>query len=250
MSPPPPRGAAQVLVDVANAFGRVYGSLGVLRARFADVAAEHGTLERGHVAGLRPAILDVLDAHRDLLAGAGVVTAPGFLADAHHWLEWWWGGPSQAVAPLRVSLDPSSPDYFDYTASDWYATVAARCAPHVAGPYVDYACTNEYALTLALPCGGPDRFAGIVAADMVVANLERWLMPRLCALDRPLVLVNAKGRVVASASAGFAPGVLVPANGSELIGLSRGAWRRAGVDPDAMGWALWDPAPTPGRAGP
>jgi hypothetical protein len=127
-----------------------------------------------------------------------VVTAPGLLADAPRWLEWWWGaGPER----LRVNLDPAAPDFYDYTTTEWY-TASAPC---LAGPYVDFACTNEYAITMSVPVVG----FGVAAADILVASLERRVLPALVALDRPVALTNAAGRVIASNTPELTPGLRV-----------------------------------------
>jgi hypothetical protein len=83
-------------------------------------------------------------------------------------------------------------------------------ARHVAGPYVDYACTNEYALTVAAPVTIHDRFAGVAAADVLVSSLERQLLPALRTLSEPAVLLNSGGRVIASSSPQYASGMHVP----------------------------------------
>jgi hypothetical protein len=234
------RRAEQVLAAVACEVGRVFRSLRRLETDFSDVVARAGGPTRAELASVRPTIFEVLDDHRGLVAGAGVIAAPDLLADAGRWLEWWWSPSPKEIVPLRVNLDPTSPDCFDYTTAAWYVTTARTSAPCVAGPYVDYACTNDYALTVAIPSGSPAGLTGIVAADVLVSNLERRVLPRLRSLGRPMALANAQGRVIASSSPRYAPGNRVPAGGSDPIVLSPSAWRRAGVEPGAMGWTLRD----------
>src|SRR6185295_1720745 len=188
--------AAEVLGDVADELDRVFAGLADLGRAFG--ALEGDPLSRTDVETLRPDIFALLAAHEDLLNGAGVVTAPGLLADAPRWLEWWWGpGPE----PLRVNLDPAAPDFYDYTTTEWFAATE----PAMSGPYVDYACTNEYAITLSVPVPG----FGIAAADVLVANLERRVLPTLVAIDRPVALTNGDGRIIASNAAALAPGLRV-----------------------------------------
>jgi len=74
---------------------------------------------------------------------------------------------------------------------------------------VGYACTNEYALTVAVPVTVQGQFAGVAAADVLASRLERRLLPALRTLRRPAVLLNAGGRVVASSSPEFASGMRV-----------------------------------------
>jgi hypothetical protein len=194
------RPAGEFLGDVIGELDRVFEALAELGAAFGALAGD--PLRRSDVETLRPAIFALLGDHADLVNGAGVVTAPGLLADAERWLEWWWGvGPE----PLRVNLDPAAPDFYDYTTTEWFAATA----PGTAGPYVDYACTNEYAITLSVPVPG----FGVAAADVLVASLERRVLPALVGLDRPTALTNGAGRIIASNDPALAPGLRVDAEG-------------------------------------
>jgi hypothetical protein len=213
MSAPP---VEDVLGDVVVELERVFAGLSALGAALVALAATREPLRREHVETLQPAIFELLAEHPDLVAGAGVVTAPELLEDAPRWLEWWWSSDRGAPEPLRVNLDPSAPDFYDYTTTEWYSAPADR----VAGPYVDYACTNEYALTLSSPVRLGGRRLGVAAADVLVASLERRVLPALVALGRPTALVNAEGRVIAANAPELLPGMRV-----ELPAPSRGSWQ-------------------------
>jgi hypothetical protein len=229
--------ARTVLTRVAAEFEQVIASLEPLRQSFGQLAAAPGPATLDDLAALQPRIHDLLARHRGLVAGAGVVTAPGLLADAEYWLEWWWS-PAGAAEPgrLRVNLDPGSPDFFDYPAEDWFATPRGTARPHVSGPSVDYACTSEYALTIALPVTAGDRFAGVAAADVLVSSLEERVLPRLRGLSPSCVLATGQGRVVASASPRFAPG-LRAAPAAQRVTLPSG---KTGTPGFALDWQLLD----------
>src|SRR4051794_14341117 len=80
-----------VLAAVASEFDRIYAELDPIGKRFAGLLdASGGRITREELASLRPAVFAVLAKHRDLVAGTGVFTVPGLLADAECWLEWWW----------------------------------------------------------------------------------------------------------------------------------------------------------------
>ena len=199
-----------VLERITGELEQIFASLGPIAAGFADLVDSPVTDRPDGLSRLRDVTFDVLSRHDGLVAGAGAIAAPDALPDSHYWLRWWWTRATGAPEALRVNLDPAAPDFFDYTSADWYRTPLRTSVRHVAGPYVDYACTNEYALTVAVPVMLRNRFVGVAAADVLVSSLERQLLPALRTLSRPAVLLNAGGRVIASTSPQYASGMRVP----------------------------------------
>jgi hypothetical protein len=197
--------------------GEVFGALDTLAGELVAICAGAGGLAgrpaRDDLIPLRPSIFEILQAHRGLVAGAGIITAPDLLRDAPRWLEWWWTNAAGSPEALRINLDPAAPDFFDYTTADWYATPLNSLARRVAGPYVDYACTNEYAVTLSTPVRAGSDLLGVAAADVLVSSLETRVLPALTGIGHPAVLANADGRVIASNSPHWAPGMRVPVDG-------------------------------------
>lgn len=177
------------------------------------VAGVAGMLFRDDLATLRPEIFKILDSRRDLVAGAGLIMTPGVLRDEPRWLEWWWTNGGGTHEPLRINLDPAAPDFFDYTTADWYATPARTLGRRAAGPYVDYACTNQYSITLSTPVLLGDDLLGMAAADVTVASLERRVLPVLMAIPHPVILANGDGRVIAANSPRWAPGQRIALGG-------------------------------------
>jgi hypothetical protein len=212
------RAGRDLLGTVAAEFEQIFAALRPLADGFAAINEP----SRDRLAALREPIFRLLAEHRDLVAGAGAIPAPGLLVDADYWLEWWWTRPSGTPEALRVNLDPTAPDFFEYSAAEWYRTPERTLTGRVAGPYVDYACTAEYATTVALPVRAGERFLGIVAADVPIARLERRVLPALRRLGRPLALTNAAGRVVSSSTSQCLPGQLLPLDELAPIAL-RGA---------------------------
>ncbi len=160
------------------------------------------------LAEVRPLIGRILAAETDMVAGAGVVSAPGALADAPRWLEWWIATANGPQA-LRVTLDPRLSDFYDYTTADWYHIPEQTGASAVAGPYVDVQGTNEYTVTFSLPILVEAQFLGVAAADVYVTGLERRLLPDLAVLSFPTVLANADDRVIVTTDPRWLPGALL-----------------------------------------
>jgi hypothetical protein len=190
---------------VAAELESVAGSLESLRA--AALAA--GELTRAGLAGLQAPAAELLRRHEGFTVGAGVVLAPGALADAERWIEWWWADRGAGLGRLEVDLDERSAEFYDYTTAEWYREPARTGRPALAGPYVDYICTHAYTFTLALPLGREGRFLGVAGADVLAEEVERAVLPALAARRRTTVLASGDGRVIASNDARYAPGVVL-----------------------------------------
>jgi hypothetical protein len=208
------RPAEETLGDVLNDLELLFTDLDGLAEKMIDLARRAGTtggaLAREDMATLRPVIFNILSTRKGLVAGSGVIVAPDLLHDAPRWLEWWWTTPAGTPEALRINLDPTAPDFFDYTTADWYATPARTLARRVSGPYVDYVCTNTYTITLATPVCHDGQLLGISAADVLISSLEQRVLPVLTAMPHPVVLANGDRRVIASNSPNWAPGMSIP----------------------------------------
>lgn len=117
---------------------------------------------------------------------------------------------------LVTDTDPAGAHFFDYTLMPWYAGPAgARTgAPGrtIAGPYVDYLCTDDYTMTFTeavwRDVDGVSTFAGVAGVDVRVMAVEAMFLPVLRASNRHLVVLNRFGRVVVSNTARWLSGDL------------------------------------------
>ncbi|MEU6619850.1 cache domain-containing protein [Streptomyces litmocidini] len=204
-------GPARAVADtdpVDAVVGRVRDTLEEVFAAVAETGADTGALLAGATgAGREPVAADLTAlrpglharlADHPLVSGVGFVAAPGLLTDVPGWLEWWQRGPDGAVRPLLLDLDPEHSAYSDYTHWDWYTLPRETGRRAVAGPYVDYLCSDEYSLTLSAPVALDGRFVGVAAADVYLRHFEAAVLPVLQRLPAPARLVNARGRVAAS----------------------------------------------------
>ncbi|MEU0335164.1 hypothetical protein [Streptomyces sp. NPDC006193] len=190
-----------VAAQVGGALEAVFETVAATRAETAAllhrVAAEGRPPVSADLAALRPG-LHLRLGRGELVSGAGFVAAPGLLTDVPVCLEWWQRGARGDVRPLLLDLDPGRSAYCDYTHWDWFALPRDTGRRAVAGPYVDYLCSDEYSLTLSEPVVVQGRFAGVAAADVYLRHFEAAVLPLLRRLARPARLVNARGRVAAS----------------------------------------------------
>jgi hypothetical protein len=206
--------ADHVLDDLDAELSRVFGALRGLAAEYVGIvrgARASGDVVRiKDLATLRPTIFAILDSHPGTIVGSGVITAADLLDDTTRWLEWWWPRTGTPPEQLRVNLDPSAPDFYDYTSEDWYTHPERTRDIGIAGPFVDHVCTGEYSATLTVPALDGDDFLGAAAADILVSSIERRLLPSLLRVDRPLVVATAAGRIVVSTDPSWSPGLLLP----------------------------------------
>jgi hypothetical protein len=203
---------ARVMADVlASVLGGVFDALGEIVTTTERLLAG-ARLTRADLTALDPLAVRALQADDDLVIGAGYVAAPGVVADAKYWLQWWadydiprTGRPQ----PLQVELDPAAELFRDYTELPWFTVPAETGERHVTGPYVDYMCTDEYTFTFTIPVRAHGRFAGVVGADIHANDVEKLAYSRLVRLGSPVALLNSACRVVAAADSAYVAGDLV-----------------------------------------
>lgn len=180
-------------------------------------ARNSGPLTRSKVDALvEPHALKTLDLRGVPVYGAGFIAAIDLLSDAHSHLAWWQGEDRRQLVLASQSLNKEN---IDYSALEWYRVPMATGEPHVAGPYVDYLCSDEYTITIAVPAEVDGLRIGVAGLDLLVSAVEQDLMHRFAALGRQVTLTNGVGRVVVSTDPRCATGDSV--RGSGLADLPR-----------------------------
>ncbi|WP_259314127.1 FCD domain-containing protein [Capillimicrobium parvum] len=195
---------APVLDRVCTALEAVFDEIASVRAVVLELpAAPHRT----DLAPIRDRVHAILE-RSPLVAGAGMVFAPGALRDAPRWLEWWRRAGSGPPVFLNAELDPGRPEFYDYEAAEWFTTPRDTGTRWIAGPFVDHSGTNEHILTLTMPVVRDGRFLGVAGADIAVGSIEPIAGPALAAVGADAVLLNHRGRVIATNTPRWPVGVL------------------------------------------
>jgi hypothetical protein len=187
---------------VAEYFGKAIGALESWKPLLAaDIAAARAS---------GPFTSEMLDdlvepyAHRtfdslDLpVYGAGFIAALDSLADAGSHLAWWQGADRTKLVLASQSINK---EHIDYSELEWYRVPQATGEAHVAGPYVDYLCSDEYTITVAAPVAIGDDFIGVAGLDLLIDQVERDLTPRLVGFEANITIINGVGRVLLSTDA-------------------------------------------------
>ncbi|WP_336659769.1 hypothetical protein [Leucobacter sp. USHLN153] len=161
-----------------------------------------GRLTGGQLAALLEAgANEVLDTSDRPIYGAGFC-ASGHLVTEGNPLAWWQGQQRGLLASSTFGPGQAA---IDLVRLEWYRVPEATGQRHVAGPFVDYLCSNEVTLTSAIPVSVAGEFWGVACADVLVSSLEDALHPML-ATFASTTLVNASGRVVLSNEPDFETG--------------------------------------------
>lgn len=174
---------------------------------------------------VEPYALEALDLTDVPVYGAGFIAAIDLLSDARSHLAWWQGADKRQLVLASQSVNK---EHIDYSELEWYRVPLETSNPHVAGPYVDYLCSDEYTITIAVPLLIRGVFAGVAGLDLLVGEVERQLTPRFAALGHQVTLVNGVGRVVVSTDPRCATGDSV--RGSRLADLPRAACHGVALD--------------------
>lgn len=222
----PDPATAEVVRTVEALAADVFDRVARLRATVEQILAAAPVVRQRDLAPLEAPTRGVLEQVDGAVAGAGFVARPGLLDDLGWWLEWWTvGDDHHRAVRLLVETDADADGFRDYTVLPWYDVPLRTGRPHVAGPYVDYLCSDEYMLTFTVPVLRDGGFAGVVGADVPVRHVERMLVPALRRVAAPAALVNAEGRVVAGNRPtlvtghllrGLDPAALAPCAGTPL----------------------------------
>ena len=164
-------------------------------------------LAQGALSGAQLAALIEEDAHSVLatphrpIYGAGFCATEDIVTEGNP-LAWWQGAERSLLASSTFGPGQAA---IDLQRLEWYRVPAETRRRHVAGPFVDYLCSNEITVTVSQPVMLGDQFVGVVCADVLVASLEELLLPAVTGLGAA-TLVNANGRVVVSAEADYETG--------------------------------------------
>lgn len=139
----------------------------------------------------------------DLLLGTGFVASREALTDKTWYLAWWQGQRQQLLGEAgSVTGLP-----LDYTKREWFRRPSVTGERHIAGPYVDYVCSDEFVVTSTQPVVVEGRMVGVVGSDILAETLEHLLLDPITAAGA--ILVNDHGRAVISADHRIGAGDMV-----------------------------------------
>ncbi len=167
--------------------------------------------ESGKLTGNQLAQLVEKDAKQLVQESANQVYGAGFCAsalvvDEGNPLAWWQG---EELIQLATSTFGPGQAEINLSRLEWYRVPRTTLRSHVAGPFVDYLCSNQITITLSLPIMIGEEFGGVICADVLVETLERNVLPSLKLLGQA-TLLNFSGRVVLSTGIEYDTGMRYP----------------------------------------
>ncbi|WP_417367006.1 cache domain-containing protein [Glutamicibacter arilaitensis] len=189
--------------SIQSYFDELLKRLGVLRS---DLEARLGALEScpgsetvdEHV---QQSIKLLRESLQLPLSGAGFVAVEDYISNVQ-WHMAWWQGP-ELERRLLVAMETAGDIY---PRREWFSIPISEQRVHIAGPYVDFLCTDDYTLTFTSPVLVGGKAVGIAGFDLLVADFEEPMSRMLQELDPRATVINSHGKVLASASAQLACG--------------------------------------------
>lgn len=191
---------------------RMFDSLTAMQPLVLDLTGSAGPVYRKTLTALREPLGELIHAHAGLVDGAGLAVAPGLLADADLWLQWWRRGSDGGLHFKEHTFNPDSVNFYDYTALDWFNIPAATGEPVLVGPYVDSGGTDLRVITAALAVAHNQNLCSVLAADLSLDFLEVLFLRSLRRREQHVALVTGTGKVVVSNTARHATGTLLTPN--------------------------------------
>lgn len=200
-------GALGTAIDLVDEFfDGVFAPLNAwlpnLQLQIHEQLASGGSISGLQLAGMvENDVRQILDTRERPLYGAGYCASDSVVTEGNPLA--WWQGPERSL--LGASMFGPGQAAIDLFRLEWFRIPEATRQSHVAGPFVDYLCSNEITITAAVPVAIEGEFAGVICADVLVSSLEEVLLPKLAELT-DATLVNAGGRVVVSTDVSYETG--------------------------------------------
>ncbi len=138
-------------------------------------------------------VYNILDTSPRQLYGAGYCASDVVINEGNPLA--WWQGSNRSL--LGASMFGPGQAAIDLQRLEWYRIPETTEKRHVAGPFVDYLCSNEVTITASMPLKIDGKFAGVICVDVLVSSLEQTLLPGLAELGGA-TLTNSNGRVIIS----------------------------------------------------
>ena len=176
-------------------------------------AAELPVTGHALAALVQPGAFGVLDTGDRPLYGAGFCASAAVVGEGNP-LAWWQGADRHLLASSTFGPGQAA---IDLERLEWFRVPKLTGAQHVAGPFVDYLCSNEITLTSSMPVVVDGEFLGVACADVLVSRIEECLLPSIRGIAGA-ALVNAHGRVVVSSDPDRQTGDRFPGVASDEAG--------------------------------
>lgn len=193
----PERVASIGLEHIDNFFDEVFAILTAWAPsvkRDIEQQLQNGYLTSGQLADLvEEGSVNILKETTLPIYGAGFCASEKVI-DQGNPLAWWQGENHEPLASSTFGVGPGA---VDLRRLEWYRVPEISLKPNVAGPFVDYLCSNEVTITSSLPLIIGGEFAGVLCLDVLVIELEEALSKKL---DHGFLttVINSNRRVVLS----------------------------------------------------
>ncbi len=228
--------ASELAEKASQTLEPIYGHLGRMADEVVRCRPPRATLTETHFGGLQRIITDLLNEEPGVL-GMGFAAAPGLVDGSERCLPWWQRRNGR-ISRLRLNFDPNSIDVYDYLQMDWYQLAQHGQTRVAYGPYVDYAGSDMYTITVTIPVLAGEEFLGVVGADLVVGDVEHRLLEVLRGAGEDAVVVSTERRVIAANTPRWLVGSRLAGMPEEGPATDPTAFREVAEMPLGTGWVL------------
>lgn len=203
---------ASLAAQVREHLESFFGSVVAVSQKFYDIldtcSAQGEPLNATALSGIHTVVREQLG-RQSVADGFGVVLAPGILPDHDRYVEWLHRAGDR-IAPIRLNLDTSSVDVYDYVEMDWYAIPQETGSRSVYGPFLDFSGVEYQVATITVPLIRGGLFYGVAGMDIRMSEFEPELMRIVDLVPIDAVLVNAERNVLASNTPRWVVGSRLP----------------------------------------
>lgn len=195
-----------------------------------DVLDPHHASRNDLDAHMESRVREVLLAESRLIGAGYVATEEAALGRR---MSWWQrrDGTEGVIQRLDAAGHGLGDARSDIDAADWFVLPLQSGRPELAGPYVDYLCTEDLTMTYSQPVFRDGRTLGVVGCDVAVRHLEDEFHRVLHRCHETGIVATEEGRVIASTASDYTvmDRVEVDASGPQWTVLVPGSFRYTGV---------------------
>lgn len=205
MTPSSTSPAPAVVGRISQLYTEIYATLKQLATLLPLHCATSTASEQELLKIFAQPVHELLSTPGNPIYGAGFCASGDFCSTGNP-LVWWQGPQVEKLSAATFGPGQTAVDLFRL---EWFRVPAQSGEKHIAGPFVDYLCSNDITVTVSLPVTLRGKFVGVVCADILVSTIEQLFAADFL-LFQQAVLVNHNDRIIFGSGDFYTTGELLP----------------------------------------